>query len=45
MRGNLSEDVYANEIFKASNEIFCQFRVSMGDFVSGAAFRKRGRLL
>lgn len=44
-RGNASEDVYSNEIFKASNEIFRQFGVSMGDSASGAAFKKIGSLL
>lgn len=37
--------MYSNEIFKDSNEIFCQFGVSMGDSASGAAFKKKGRLL
>lgn len=39
-RGNASEDVYSNEIFKGPNEIFCQFGVSMGDSSSGAAFKR-----
>lgn len=37
--------MYSNEIFKASNEIFRQFGVSMGDSASGAAFKKIGSLL
>lgn len=37
--------MYSNEIFKASNEIFRQFGVSMADSASGAAFKKIGSLL